>query len=140
MNKDSRPPAGPDPDRQSRAILYTTPDGRVTVDVFFAQDNFWLTQRTMAELFGVKTPAVSEHLRNVFDSGGGWPEIQLFPFWKQLPPTAKSTKPNSAISTRPRSQSKIRTRLLWQKPHAIAGVRPSTRHYLASGGPNCSAF
>ena len=57
MNKDSRPPAGPDPDRQSRAILYTTPDGRVTVDVFFAQDNFWLTQRTMAELFGVKTPA-----------------------------------------------------------------------------------
>lgn len=55
--------------RQSKVILYTTADGKVTVDVFFAQDNFWLTQRTMAELFGVKTPAVSRHLKNIFESG-----------------------------------------------------------------------
>jgi len=55
--------------RHSKVILYTTADGKVTVDVFFAQDNFWLTQRTMAELFGVKTPAVSRHLKNIFESG-----------------------------------------------------------------------
>jgi hypothetical protein len=55
--------------KQNKVILYTTADGKVTVDVFFAQDNFWLTQRTMAELFGVKTPAVSRHLKNIFESG-----------------------------------------------------------------------
>lgn len=57
------------PNRPSRVALYTTADGRVTVDVFFAQDNFWLTQRTMADLFGVNTPAVSRHLKNIYSSG-----------------------------------------------------------------------
>ena len=54
---------------QNRVILYTTADGKVSVDVLFARDNFWLTQRTMAELFGVKTPAISRHLKNIFESG-----------------------------------------------------------------------
>lgn len=53
----------------SRVILYTTGDGKVTVDVWFASDNFWLTQKAMAELFGVKTPAVNKHLKNIFTSG-----------------------------------------------------------------------
>jgi hypothetical protein len=57
------------PGGQSRVILYTTADGKVTVDVFFARDNFWLTQRTIAELFGVRTPAVSRHLKNIYASG-----------------------------------------------------------------------
>ena len=50
-------------------ILYTTGDGKVTVDVWFANDNFWLTQKAMAELFGVKTPAVNKHLKNIFATG-----------------------------------------------------------------------
>jgi hypothetical protein len=50
-------------------ILYATEDGRVTVDVWFSNDNFWLTQKTMAELFGVKTPAVNKHLKNIFTTG-----------------------------------------------------------------------
>lgn len=52
-----------------RVVLYTTRDGKVTVDVWFANDNFWLTQKTMADLFGVKTPAVNKHLKNIFASG-----------------------------------------------------------------------
>ena len=56
-------------DMQNRIILYTAAGGKVTADVFFAQDNFWLTQRTMAELFGVNTPAISKHLKNVYSSG-----------------------------------------------------------------------
>ncbi len=54
--------------KQKHVILYTASDGKVTVDVFFAQDNFWLTQKTMAELFGVKTPAISKHLKNIYAS------------------------------------------------------------------------
>lgn len=56
------------PVTQSRVILYTAADGKITADVIFAQDNFWLTQRTMAELFGVKIPAVSKHLKNIYAS------------------------------------------------------------------------
>jgi hypothetical protein len=54
---------------QSQIVLYETGDGRVTVNVLFARDNFWLTQRTIAELFGVKIPAVSRHLKNIYASG-----------------------------------------------------------------------
>jgi hypothetical protein len=54
---------------QSQVVLYQTPDGKVTVNVLFARDSFWLTQRTMADLFGVKTPAVNKHLKNIFESG-----------------------------------------------------------------------
>ena len=57
------------PDTQSKIILYTASDGKVTADVLFAEDNFWLTQRTMAELFGVNTSAISKHLRNIYASG-----------------------------------------------------------------------
>lgn len=53
---------------KSQIVLYQTPDGRVTADVLFAKDNFWLTQRTLAELFGVNIPAVSKHLKNIFES------------------------------------------------------------------------
>lgn len=61
----------------NRVILYTTPDGKVTVDVFFQADNFWLPQRAMAELFGVKTPAISKHLKNIYESGELTPEATL---------------------------------------------------------------
>jgi len=58
-------PAG----QSSRVILYTTADGKVTVDVFFEAENFWLTQRSMADLFGVQIPAINKHLKNIFVSG-----------------------------------------------------------------------
>jgi len=37
--------------------------------VFFQDGTFWLTQKTMAELFGVNVPAVSKHLKNIFEKG-----------------------------------------------------------------------
>ena len=52
----------------NRIILYTTADGKVTADVIFANETFWLTQRTMAELFGVSIPSVSRHLKNIYES------------------------------------------------------------------------
>jgi len=62
--------AAPDPNQQpSRVVLYQGADGKVTVNVLFAQDNFWLTQKVMADLFGVKIPAVNKHLKNIFESG-----------------------------------------------------------------------
>ena len=58
-----------EPHKQSPIVLYTAPDGKVTVDVYFANDNFWLTQKTMAELFDVTVASVFRHLKNIYASG-----------------------------------------------------------------------
>jgi len=50
-------------------LLYTAPDGAVKVDVFVQNETVWLTQKALAELFGVKWPAVTKHLGNIFSSG-----------------------------------------------------------------------
>lgn len=50
-------------------LLYTAPDGAVKVDVLIQQETVWLTQKALAELFGVKVPAINKHLKNIFDSG-----------------------------------------------------------------------
>jgi hypothetical protein len=50
-------------------VLYESADGKVTVDVRFERENFWLTQKALAELFGVKIPAVNKHLKNIFAAG-----------------------------------------------------------------------
>lgn len=56
-------------DPSGRFLLYTAPDGAVRVDVFFKEETLWLTQKALAELFGVKVPAIAKHLANIFDSG-----------------------------------------------------------------------
>ncbi len=66
---------------QNQVVLYTAPDGKVMANVFFANDTFWLTQSVMSELFGVKIPAISKHLKNIYESKELNPE-QLFPKWK----------------------------------------------------------
>ncbi len=53
---------------ENNIILYTTPDGYVNVQVQFADDTFWLTQKRMAELFGVNVRTINEHLQNIYNS------------------------------------------------------------------------
>ena len=54
---------------QNSIILYTTPDGHVNVQVQLEDGTFWLTQKRMAELFGVDVRTINEHLQNIFKSG-----------------------------------------------------------------------
>lgn len=62
-------PEGLAPQPPNRIVLYTTEDGRVTVDVVFERETFWLTQKAMAELFGVQVPGINKHLKNIFATG-----------------------------------------------------------------------
>jgi hypothetical protein len=57
------------PNQSSNFLLYTAPSGKIKVEVFVEGETVWLTQKAMAELFGVKTPAVSKHLANIFENG-----------------------------------------------------------------------
>jgi hypothetical protein len=52
----------------SDIILYSSPEGNVKVEVIYSGESFWLTQKKMAELFGVEVPAVSKHLKNIFET------------------------------------------------------------------------
>lgn len=54
---------------ENNIIFYETDEGKVTVSVYFADETFWLTQKAMAELFGVQIPAISKHLKNIFSEG-----------------------------------------------------------------------
>ena len=47
-------------------IIYTNADGSVSLDVKLEQDTIWLTQKAMAELFGVKIPAINKHINNIY--------------------------------------------------------------------------
>ena len=53
----------------SQFLLYTAPNGAVKVDVCFKDETAWLTQKALAELFGVQRLAVTKHLLNIFASG-----------------------------------------------------------------------
>jgi len=50
-------------------IIYQTPDGTTYLDVRLEDETIWLTQAQIAVLFGVKVPAISKHLKNIYDSG-----------------------------------------------------------------------
>jgi hypothetical protein len=54
---------------QSQIILNTTPEGDIKVDTILQNETIWMTQNTMAELFGVHVPAISKHLKNIFEEG-----------------------------------------------------------------------
>ncbi len=54
---------------QDQFLLYTAPDGAVKVEVFFRDETVWLTQKALAELFGVQRPAITKHLGNIFSTG-----------------------------------------------------------------------
>lgn len=56
-------------DQTTEFWLYTAPSGEVKVEVLLNNETIWLTQKRMAELFGVGVPAISKHLENIFDSG-----------------------------------------------------------------------
>ena len=50
-------------------VLYRTDDDSVTVSALIKDESIWITQKAMAELFGVQTPAISKHLKNIFEQG-----------------------------------------------------------------------
>lgn len=54
--------------KPSNLLLYSTAEQNVKVSVYFQNGTFWLTQKNIAELFGVNVPAISKHLKNIFET------------------------------------------------------------------------
>lgn len=53
----------------NEVLLYTTPNGKVKVEIYLQNETIWLTQQKIADLFGVQRPAVTKHLKNIFETG-----------------------------------------------------------------------
>jgi len=52
------------PDNQ--IAFYQSPDGQVNIEVLYADENIWLTQKKMAELFDTTPQNITQHLRNIY--------------------------------------------------------------------------
>ena len=50
-------------------VFYQNKTGNVKIEVLYDNENFWLTQKSMAELFSVKVNTINYHLKEVFSSG-----------------------------------------------------------------------
>ena len=48
-------------------IIYTTDDGQVDIEVRLEDENVWLTQNSMAELFDTTKQNISLHIKNIFE-------------------------------------------------------------------------
>ena len=54
-------------------LLYSMPDEDGKVQVVIKDETIWCTQKAMARLFGIGVPAISKHLKNIFEEG----ELQM---------------------------------------------------------------
>ncbi len=68
-------------DEMTEFLLYSTPEKGVRVEIFLHDETVWLTQKRMAELFGVDVSTINEHLKNIIESGelDGLSTIGKFP-------------------------------------------------------------
>lgn len=55
-------------DQTTEFLLYTAPNGAIKVEVLLSNESIWQTQERMAQLFGVQRPAITKHLKNIFES------------------------------------------------------------------------
>jgi prophage maintenance system killer protein len=53
---------------EDQIVIYITEDGQTQVDVRLENETVWLTQSQIAVLFGTKRPAITKHLKNIYDS------------------------------------------------------------------------
>lgn len=56
-------------DELSDFLLYTTPNSDIKVEIIAYNETVWMPQKKIAELFGVQRPAITKHLKNIFESG-----------------------------------------------------------------------
>ena len=56
-------------DNTFRFLMYHSAEQNISVNAVIRDETIWLTQKAMAELFGVQTPAINKHLKNIFAEG-----------------------------------------------------------------------
>ena len=89
-------------------LLYNMPDADGKVQVVIKDETLWCTQKAMAQLFGVGVPAISKHLKNIFEEG----ELMADSVISKMETTAadgKNYTTTQSVSFSPVSISTLRT-------------------------------
>lgn len=55
--------------KQLDLVLYHSDEGEISVNAYIKDETLWITQKSMAELFGVNVPDISKHLSNIYEDG-----------------------------------------------------------------------
>jgi len=55
--------------KENKLILYKDDEGRVSVNVRFADEDVWLTQAQLVEIYQSSKSNVSEHIKHIFEDG-----------------------------------------------------------------------
>ena len=53
--------------KKDNLIIYKNKEGEIVVDAIYKDETLWLSQKGMAKVFDVQVPAISKHLKNIFD-------------------------------------------------------------------------
>lgn len=124
-------------------ILYTTEDGVTRVDVTFVDENVWLTQEQMAELFQKSKSTINEHIKNIYSDG----ELNESSTMRKFGNSEFSTKPTNyynldvviSVGYRVRSQRGVQFRI-WAsgilKEYMIKGFALDDERLKGNGGGN----
>ena len=68
QNKITRLPDGETKEEFNEILLYTTPNGKIKVEIYLQNATIWLTQQKIADLFGVDRSVITKHVKNIFES------------------------------------------------------------------------
>ena len=63
----------------NEVLLYTTPNGKVKVEIYLQNETIWLTQQKIADLFDVDRSVITKHIGNIFKEGELNEEVILYP-------------------------------------------------------------
>jgi hypothetical protein len=55
--------------KELQFLIYSTPQEDIKIDVVVKDETIWLTQKAMAMLFDVQVPAISKHIKNIYEEG-----------------------------------------------------------------------
>lgn len=66
--------------KENKIIIYQTENEDIKVDVYFEDGTFWLSQKSISQLFGVDVSTLSKHLKNIFNDDELDPEVAIAKF------------------------------------------------------------
>ena len=56
-------------DNKGKILIYQNEKGNTRIDVYFEEENIWMTQKSLAELYQVTTKTINEHIQNIIAEG-----------------------------------------------------------------------
>lgn len=66
--------------KENKIIIYQTENEDIKVDVYFEDETFWLSQKSISQLFDVDVSTISKHLKNIFNDDELDPEVAIAKF------------------------------------------------------------